>query len=114
MTKLYYTEQYKRDLLRIYKISLRDFGYDTAMKTMRQIKEVEKNLREDRPAGKIDPQHHSARFHFTSIRNSQKIFYERTDDCVFMITAGYAARDWKNLLHGLEDYADQQIALNKK
>ena len=109
MAQLYYTQQYERDLLRVYKTSLRNFGYRTARETMRQIEDVENKLRQDRPVGKIDAVHHSHRFQFVSIRNSQKIFFERDGDSVYMVTVGYARRDWKHLLADLEDYADQHI-----
>jgi len=113
MAKLYFTERYKRDLLRIYKVSLRDFGYETAQRTMQQIQEVENRLQQDQPIGKTDPDYHSHRFRFVSIRNRQKIFFEKDGDVVYMVTAGYDRRNWKILLKGLEKYADEQIAGSK-
>lgn len=113
MVKLYFTQRYKRDLLRIYKISLRDFGYATAQETMRQIREVEDRLRQGWQIGKVDPDYHSHRFRFVSIRNSQKIFFHKEGDAIYMLTAGHDRRDWKTLLKGLERYADEQIAKRK-
>nr|VFJ68718.1 MAG: Plasmid stabilization system protein ParE [Candidatus Kentron sp. DK] len=114
MAKLYFTERYKRDLLRIYKTSLRDFGYGTAQKTMRQIRAVEARLREDELIGKTDPEHHSHRFSFVSIRNSQKLFFEKDGDVIYMVTAGHDHRNWKVLLKGLERYTDEQISKRKR
>ena len=100
--------------MKIYKNTLRDFGYNTAQKTIQQIQAAEHRLASDHFQGKFDPEHHSDRFFFVTIRNPQKLFFERASDTIFLITAGYDGRDWKALLKGLEKYADQQIARSRK
>lgn len=114
MPRLYYTYQYIGDLKKIYKISLRRFGLHTAQKTIQQIKDVEEQLKNNHTIGKIDPNYHSERFRFITIKNSQKIFFEYINNTIFMVTAGYDRRDWKTLLKDLEAYADQQISIAKK
>lgn len=113
MLEIVKTEQYKNDLKRIYRFTLRRFGPTVALETKRQVDEAEQRLADGLLPDKTDPDYHSGRFSFVSIRNSQKLFYERSGDTIYMVTAGYARRNWKDHLKALESYADQQIARAK-
>lgn len=110
MAEIVRTEQYKSDLKRIYRVTVRKFGSGVAMETKRQVDEAEQRLADGWLPDISDPVHSSGRFSFVSIRNSQKLFYERDGDTGYMITAGYDRRNWKEHLRALESYADQQIA----
>lgn len=110
MAEIVRTEQYKDDIKRIYRVTLRKFGPIVALETKRQVDEAEERLADGWLPDKTDPDYHSGRFSFVSIRNNQKLFYERSGDTVYMVTAGHARRDWKVHLKGLESYVDEQIA----
>lgn len=110
MPKIIKTEQYAEDLEKIYRYTYKTFGLQTARKTKQQIDQAERQLSKGTAPSKFDPKHHSPRFHFISIRNSQKIFFEPYKDRIYLVTAGHDRRNWKIILADLEDYADQQIA----
>jgi plasmid stabilization system protein ParE len=114
MPKIAKTQQYGNDLKRIYRFTLRRFGPTVALETKHQVEEAEQRLADGLLPDKADPDYHSDRFSFISICNSQKLFYERSGDTIYMVTAGYDRRNWKEHLKALESYADQQIARARK
>jgi hypothetical protein len=89
-------------------------GLTTARETMRQIEETEKNIMNGTISGILDPDYHSSRFHYNFTRNRQKLFFEKFDDQIVFVMAGYDSRNWKKILKEQERFIEKQIALAKK
>lgn len=111
MVDVYRTPEVEKQYKRIFKDSAKRFGLATARETRQQIIEAEKKLARETANIRRDPKHHSERFEYVSVKNSQKIFFERIGDDIVIVAAGYSGRKWKDRLEEMEAHIDRQIAL---
>ena len=97
-----YFEQKRRDLA------------DLLLETMHQLLEAEKKLAKDQAFTKQNPDFHSERFEHIKIKNSQILFFERFNNDIVIIAAGWSGRNWKERLEEMQPYIDRQIEKLKR
>lgn len=114
MNKVYKTPEVERQYKRIFKETAKKFGRSVALETMRQLQEAEEKLAKDYAYTKRDPEYHSERFEYVTIQNSQTIFFERLDDDIIIVAAGWSGRNWKDRLEEMQPYVDRQLEKLKR
>ena len=109
MRKIYKTHEAERQYKRIFKETAKRFGKRVALQTLMQLKEVEERLASDQVYGRFDPEYYSERFEFVTIKNSQTIIFERIDNDIIIVAAGWSGRNWKERLEEMQPYIDRQL-----
>jgi hypothetical protein len=109
MRKIYKTPEVERQYKRIFKETAKRFGKRVALETMHQLTEAEKKLATDEIYAKHDSEYHSERFEYITIKNSQILFFERINDDIIIIAAGWSGRQWKDRLDEMQPYIDKQL-----
>lgn len=114
MRKIYKTPEVELQYKRIFKEIAKRFSKTVAFETMRQFIEAENKLATDEAFSKRDPKYHSERFEYVTIENSQTLFFERIDNDIVIVAAGWSGRDWKSRLEEMQPYIDRQVDKVKK
>ena len=109
MPKIYKTPEVERQYKRIFKETAKRFGKRVAMETMQQLIEVENNLAKETAVSKINADFYSDRFEYITIPNSQILFFERINNDIVIVAAGWSGRNWKERLEEMQPYIDRQI-----
>lgn len=108
MAKIYKTDRFIADLKRIYRRSFEEFGFLVAEETREKFEKIESLLIEYPELGQPDPEFHSGRFRHLNVR-THKVFYEIIDGDVYLVTAGWSGRNWKEIFKDLEALIDQEL-----
>lgn len=109
MRKIYKTPEVELQYKRIFKETAKRFGRSVAQETLRQIIIVEERLTNDEIFSKHNPQYYSERFEYVTIPNSHILFFERIENDVVIVAAGWSGRDWKARLEEMQPYIDRQV-----
>lgn len=114
MRTIYKTPEVELQYKRIFKETAKRFGKSVALETMNQLTEAEKKLATDKAFSKKDGEYHSERFEYIIIENSQILFFERINDDIVIVAAGWSGRDWKARLEEMQPYIDRQVEKLKR
>lgn len=114
MRKIYKTPEVEQQYKRIFKETAKRFGKLVALETMSQLTEAEEKLAKDIAYARHDPEHHSERFEYITISNSQILFFERIDGNIIIVAAGWSGRQWKARLEEMQPYIDRQVEKLKR
>lgn len=114
MRIIYKTPEVELQYKRIFKKTAKRFGRNVALDTMNQLTEAEEKLANDAVFARHDSKYHSERFEYITIENSQTLFFERINDNIVIVAAGWAGRDWKARLEEMQPYIDRQVEKLKR
>lgn len=114
MLKIYKTPEAERQYKRIFKETAKRFGKGVALETLKQLTEAEEKLIQDTDHSRYDPEFYSERFEYITIKNSQIVIFERVDNDIVVVAAGWSGRNWKKRLEEMQPYIDRQLEKLKR